>query len=248
MEGYSGKTGEILFLSIKKQRRVMVNHLLKLLGAHGAYTRIRRCNPSSVSVFLLCIALSCRNPFFPPTGMPDKVPPLRSTPAGVIKQLIQAYESKDLNLFQDLFPPSKSFQFYVCPTFYVSSYSSRSYVNPPEPRDTRLQNIGEYSYYYYWVQDIEIQSHLKLFKNAESIEFKIKPDVNPGNFRYITNDTGDTVNVEVLMENGEIFIKIKTATYSDESTIAIEKQVFFLERDADNLWVIRKWYDFGSQP
>jgi hypothetical protein len=233
---------------MKNRYKAMGMVFLKLVRVNGKCGRTYRSVFLSFIIIPLFLLVSCRNPFFPPTGMPDKVPPLRSTPDGVIKQLIQAYESKDLNLFQDLFPALKTFQFYVCPSFVASYNNNRSYVNPPEPRDTRLQYIGEYSYYYYWVQDIEIQSHLKLFNYAEKIEFTIKPDVNPGNFRYITNDNGDTINVELLMENGQIGIKIKTATISDSSTIAIEKQVFLLERDAENLWVIRKWYDFGSQP
>ena len=160
-------------------------------------------------------------------------------------QLINAYETKDLYLFQDLFPASKTFRFYVSPSF-VTSYQSgtRDYVNPPELRDTLLIHTSEYSYYYYWTQDVEIRSHKNLFMKAATITFTQKPSLE---YRPILNEAGDTTHFEVLMTNGEI--DIVTAIPVDEYIISIEKQVFLLERDSENtsLWVIRKWYDFGSQ-
>jgi hypothetical protein len=195
----------------------------------------------------LCVLGCCFNPFFPPTGTPDPTPPLRSRPEGVIRQLIQAYEMKRIDLFTDLFPASRSFQFYVSPSF-VTTYGSRGYVNPPEPRDTLLHYIVESPYYYYWTQELEIQSHRNLFSKAESIEFTVRPSVNPGDFRYLADEKGDTTNVEVLMTNGQITIKVNAGTFTEEYTIMIDRQVFFLERDPAGLWVIRKWYDFGSSP
>jgi hypothetical protein len=208
------------------------------------------CVIAVASIAVLCIFSACRDPFFPPTGKPDKTPSLRVTPDGVITQLINAYETKDLSLYQDLFPAAKTFHFYVSPSF-VTSYNSgtRSYVNPPEPRDSLLIYTSEYSYYYYWTQDVEMQSHKKLFLKATSITFTEQPGRQ---YRPIINEAGDTTNFEVLMTNGEIVIE--TADPVDEYIIAIEKQVFLLERDVENqnpenrnLWVIRKWYDFGSQ-
>ncbi|MBN1130542.1 MAG: hypothetical protein JXA71_16235 [Chitinispirillaceae bacterium] len=202
----------------------------------------------AISVILACCACLCRNPFFPPIGTPDKLPPLRSTPSGVFTQLIQAYELQRIDLFEDLLPIDKTFRFYVSPRF-EDTYKTRPYGSiEPEPRDTLLQYTTESSTYYYWGQDQEIQSHKHLFTRAESITFKVKPSVSPGKFRYIINDDGDTTNVEVLMENGEILIRVNISGVTDEYPIWIEKQVFLLERDAENLWVIRKWYDFGSQP
>lgn len=197
----------------------------------------------AIALPLIIIICVCRNPFFPPTGQPDKTPSLRTKPAGVMAQLINAYETKDLYLFQDLFPSEKTFHFYVSPSF-VTSYQSgtRDYVNPPELRDSMLIYTSEYSYYYYWTQDVEIRSHKNLFMRAATITFTQKPSLE---YQPILNESGDTTHFEVLMTNGEI--DIVTAIPVDEYIVAIEKQVFLLERAADSLWVIRKWYDFGSQ-
>ncbi|MBN1130862.1 MAG: hypothetical protein JXA71_17875 [Chitinispirillaceae bacterium] len=194
------------------------------------------------------LVTACQIPFFPRVGTPDPLPPLRSTPSGVINQLIKAYEQKRIDLFEDLFPREKTFRFYVSPSF-KAIYQTRPYGTiEPEPRDTLLHYTTESSTYYYWGHDQELQSHKRLFSRAESIVFKVKPIVSPGKFRYLVNDSGDTTNVELLMENGEITIKVTISGYTDEYPIWIDKQVFFLERDSKNLWVIRKWYDFGNQP
>lgn len=194
------------------------------------------------------MGLCCFNPFFPPTGTPDKVTPLRATPEGVIQQLINSYEQQRIDLFQDLLPAdSNNFQFYVSPSF-LSIYNTRLYANPPEPRDTQLIFIGNQSYYYYWTQENEVRSHKNLFSRAVSIIFSVKPDINPGSFHYIVNARGDTTNVEMEVTNGEIDITIMSGGLPLEYAVSIDRQVFFLKRDPQNLWVIRKWYDFGSQP
>jgi hypothetical protein len=204
---------------------------------------LRDLLPPVIALVLLVSVCFCRNPFFPPTGMPDKAPSLRIKPEGVMNQLIIAYQTKDLFLFKDLFPSSNTFRFYVSPSF-VTSYNSgtRNYANPPDLRDTLLLYTSEFSYYYYWTQEVEIRSHKTFFLKAATINFTQKPDLQ---YRPILNEKGDTTNFEVKMTNGEI--DIVTASPAEEYIIAIEKQVFLLERDVDSLWVIRKWYDFGSQ-
>jgi hypothetical protein len=123
----------------------------------------------------------------------------------------------------------------------------RDYINPPEPRDPRLIYIPEAPLYYFWRQEVEIKSTRELFKHAESITFTEKPIVDIGKIHYLVNDQGDTTNAELVMENGKFLIKAFFNGVFDEIPVWIEKQVFFLERDAERLWVIRKWYDFGSQ-
>jgi hypothetical protein len=190
--------------------------------------------------------VSCYNPFFPPTGVPTNLNTLRAKPQGVITQLINSYEQKNIILFEELFPASGLFQFYVSPSF-LAKYETRSYANPPEPRDPRLIYIPEAPLYYFWRQEVEIKSHRELFRRAESITFTEKPNVDIGKIHYLVNDQGDTTNAELIMENGKILIKVNLNGIVDEYTIWIEKQVFFLERDAEKLWVILKWYDFGSE-
>ena len=63
--------------------------------------------------------LSCYNPFFPPLGLPvnNNGSTLRSTPQGVIQQLNNAYNNKDIDLYKDLFSQQQDFRFYVAPSF-----------------------------------------------------------------------------------------------------------------------------------
>jgi hypothetical protein len=218
-------------------------------GGKGCKRPLSRAGTYAAAGALFFLLL-CRNPFFPLTGKPDDASLLRATPRGVITQLINSYEQRRLDLFEDLRPVSNTFRFYVSPTFVTTYQSSgKDYVNPAETRDTLLQHIGAFPYYYYWTHDVEVESHRKLFSQALSIRFTINPTVNPGDFRYIINGSNDTTNVEVLMMDGKIALEFDMGGGDIEvDSIWVDKQVFFLERDADNLWVIRKWYDFGSQP
>ncbi|MBN2188993.1 MAG: hypothetical protein JW699_06035 [Chitinispirillaceae bacterium] len=199
---------------------------------------------------VLCFLALCRNPFFPLTGRPYEAPSLRATPKGVIDQLRNSYEQRRFDLFEDLLPSTNTFRFYVSPNFVATYQSSgKYYVNPAEPRDTLLQYIGAFPYYYYWTQDVELQSHRRLFAQALSIRFAVNPTVNPGDFKYIVNGNNDTTNVEVRMLDGKIVLEFDMGGGESEvDTILVDKQVFFLERDAEGFWVIRKWYDFGTQP
>ena len=187
---------------------------------------------------LLCF---CRSPFFPPTGTPPHTPPMRSTPAGVIKQLLLAYANRDYNLYQDLFPADGSFRFYVTPT-WTSEITHVSLLS--EPADPRLIYTGNYPYYSYWTQSTELASANGLFSNSTYIVVS-PPTVDPGLFHYIIDSVShDTTNVEVLMGEGELDVYLPD---QEPIGIAIEKQVFLLSRDPNKLWVIKKWYDFGTQ-
>jgi hypothetical protein len=211
------------------------------------WVRHRKKHGLMVTSALLTI-VSCYNPFFPPTGVPINLNTLRAKPQGVITQLINSYEQKNIFLFEDLFPASGLFQFYVSPSFLAMIKNEmRNYINPPEPRDPRLIYIPEAPLYYFWRQEVEIKSHRELFRSAESITFTEKPNVDIGKIHYLINDQGDTTNAELVMENGKFLIKAVVNGVYDEIPVWIEKQVFFLERDAEKLWVILKWYDFGSE-
>ncbi|MCX7726079.1 MAG: hypothetical protein N2053_04445 [Chitinispirillaceae bacterium] len=194
-------------------------------------------------LLILLIFLLCKNPFFPPSGVPQELHPqsLRSTPQGVIEQLIESYESRRIDLFKDLFPEDGSFKFFVAPDFfndYLTKYQKLS-----ETRDERLKLIGQYEYYYYWTQDAEIESHTRLFSQAASIRFIGKPMVE--SIRKFT-DNNDSL-AELLVTGGILEI----GKYIDVDTIEIftaniSRQVFLVGKDSKNLWVILKWYDFSG--
>ncbi|NLL14690.1 MAG: hypothetical protein GX267_14900 [Fibrobacter sp.] len=199
-----------------------------------------------ISLFLVGMFLSCENPFLPPTGKPDKTFSLRSTPEGVLKQLIEAYESKRIDLYEELL--SDSFQFYVAPTF-ISSYQAK-YDYDFEGADTML-SFTTGSRFYYWTKAEEVESHRKLFssddgKNKE-IRFRYAPELTN------TRSYGDSAYIEMMITGGELLIQLSTTgavIQTVEYTIAIEKQVFLLEKDRKDksLWVIRKWYDLSNAP
>ena len=187
------------------------------------------------------LVIACRNPFLPPTGVPfDDTGPLRATPQGVITQLVDAYENRQIDLYQDLFPTDGSFKFYVAPAF-VEDYKSR-YTEPSEPGDSLMQFVPQ-GRYYYWTQEVEIANTKRLFTGALSIEFSTKPSIQ--NLRRFVVD-GDSL---AEMNMGEGILKI--GVYYNISTIQIypvhvTDQIFLLAKDEKGLWVIRKWYDFSA--
>lgn len=187
--------------------------------------------------------LSCKNPFFPPSGEPQEIhsKSLRDTPQGVIEQLIQSYESRRIDLFKDLLPEDGSFKFFVAPDFfndYLTKYQKLS-----ETRDERLKLIGQYEYYYYWTQDAEIESHTRLFSQAASIRFIGRPVVE--NIRKFTNSNDSLAELLVtggILEIGR-YIDVDTI---EVFTVNISRQVFLVGKDSKALWVILKWYDFSG--
>jgi len=197
------------------------------------------------SGIIIPLFLACNNPFFPLTGLPSQGKAPRSTPDGVLEQLIESYELRRLDLFKDLLPKDRTFQFYVAPSF-ESVYQSR-YNLPQEPRDTTLQYIGESPQYYYWDQASEESRHQNLFSKASEIEFTQKPQIYER--RYIKNDAGDTVQAEVKWTGGELLVSAITQGLLVNQPVSIETQVFLMvKNNDDNLWVIKKWYDLSSAP
>jgi hypothetical protein len=177
---------------------------------------------------------SCDNPFFPPLSKPTKSFHPRATPQGVIRQLVESYESKRLDLYEDLL--ADSFHFYVAPTFiYQYGYA---YELP----DTVMNFLsGSPSYYYYWTKLEELKSHRNLFSSNNSISFSAPFTIM--NVRYISDKNGDTSNVEIKTSRSTLNIDITQSNQIVKYIVDIKEQVFLLEKDKAGLWVIRKWYD-----
>lgn len=200
--------------------------------------------PMLILIFIIaCMLIQCDNPFLPPTGEPILVKSMRSTPAGVIKQLCESYESRNIALFTDLLSKKETFRFYVAPGFDQNRYNNK-YAHPPEKPDTFMQFVRD-GYYYYWDYDAEVKSHSNLFAEAELLMFTSEPEIM--NVNYVRNDSGDTIMAEVQTQYGEFEVD----RYEDASLVAyivsIQTQVFLMEKDPDGLWVIRKWYDLGNE-
>lgn len=200
-----------------------------------------------ILLFLLLTTIpKCFNPFFPETGKPTLKLYNRSKPEGVINQLVESYESRRIDLFEQLL--SESFRFYVAPSFNTgSSVFATKYNIEREVPDTNLQYIDNSESYFFWTKEPEKESHTKLFKKAEQIKFAVEPIVTRK--RFIADENGDTVNVELMVEGSEMEIRVKNSDTDVELyTVSIEQQVFFLERDKEQLWVIKKWYDLSTAP
>lgn len=199
-----------------------------------------------IFITVLLAFTGCRIPFFPETGKPTKSHHSRSTPEGLISQLVQSYESRRRDLFEDLL--ADSFRFYVAPSFknaFIAAYPNSDREAP----DTALRFIDNSESYYFWTKSLEIQSHSKLLSNDKVSEIKFYSPLEISSKRYAVAKNGDTVNVELLTNGGAFEIRIThSATEMLVYAVSIEKQVFYLERDSERLWVIRKWYDLSSAP
>ncbi|MBN1578634.1 MAG: hypothetical protein JW913_18870 [Chitinispirillaceae bacterium] len=163
----------------------------------------------------------------------------RSTPYGLIDQLVESYEMKRIDLFVDLLPRDGSFQFFIAPDFF-NEYRLK-YQQLSEQRDTRLNFITQSDYYYYWTQDAEIERHERLFRYA-GIEFLSKPGLESVR-KFI--DNGDSL-AELLVTGGMFVISRFFPDTVEQYPVSIDRQVFLIKKDPDGLWVIRKWYDFSS--
>jgi hypothetical protein len=205
-------------------------------------------------LFAACMMLWCDNPFLPRTGEPLKADTGRKTPAGVIQQLYRSYETRQINLFMDLFSAEKDFRFYVSPSFEtVYSLEHGSAVTE------NIDSSFSYAYAkltdkkgacYYWTYDDEIQIHNNMFSQAVGIQFNVMPQpVDSGSIRYFTGQNG-TQYAEVVVQGGQLQLTAKTPfdRVVDDYFIDIGVQVYYLEKDPQNqsLWVIAKWFDFGT--
>jgi hypothetical protein len=192
-------------------------------------------------VIALLSTPGCRSSFFPETGEPIEglLSELRATPQGLLDQLIESYEDKQIELFSDLLPRDGSFRFFISPG-YFTGYSTR-YQQLREPRDARLQFLEEYDFFYYWSQQNEIENHEKLFSQAYSIEFKNKPALESVRKFVDNNDS----MAELLITGGNLEIKKDMGEIIEIYATTVDRQVFLIRKEADGLWVIVKWYDFS---
>ncbi|MDG5815055.1 hypothetical protein QA601_08200 [Chitinispirillales bacterium ANBcel5] len=211
------------------------DHFLILDNLSGVMQKVR-----VVLGILLFLMLKSCNDFFPTTGEPVTVT-TRKTPQGVIRQLMRSYTNRRIDLFEDLLPVTGTFRFYISPSF-AEVYSTRSGVTY-EPEIDRYYYVRGFNYYY-WGQNEELSRHRNLFRQADKIEF-IEP-ITIQETRYTVKQcsslVSDTINAEILVTTGELVISLGEDTYRT----SIDKQVFYLERDHQGLWVIRDWFDLSS--
>jgi hypothetical protein len=205
----------------------------------------------SLWVLVPCVLISLMtgcalDPFLPDVGTPVFPASPLVKPQGTISQLLNSYETKRIDLFEETIE-ADSFRFYVSSSFF-STQSNPNTILEPDSIDTRFTYVPSRKYSF-WRYDSEHRSHQKLFDKAITITFDILPQINSDDFVYHLDTAGDTLGVEVLMLSGRF-----TVDYPDplndffiiEQPVDIEKQVFYLVRTAAGEWKIRKWFDMGS--
>jgi len=214
---------------------------------------VKHCYNAILSMVICLFSLTCFNPFFPATDTPPASNSLRGTPQGVIRQLVDAYQKKDIYLYRDLFSVDQDFRFYVAPGFSsVHLYKTCEKVDSLCPY---ILSKG-LTCLYYWTYSDEILSHSGLFNpdKTEQVMLTIS-SINPGDIRYFVNETRETTNVEIVVRNGSLSVDSKTLIGDDgipyqyhDVVDDIGEQVFYLEKDPQNksLWVIEKWFDLNS--
>jgi hypothetical protein len=204
-----------------------------------------------VAVAACLVASGCFDPFYPPTGEPQTVGVARSTPAGTVQQLFESYETRQINLFADLFSPHSDFRFYVSPSFQADYAKERGNASL-ETIDSMFSYVREVkgiSQMYFWTYEDEIEIHDNLFTQAINIGFLVDPQpIDTGSIRYFQATDG-TQYAEVIVRGGTLDIEVGTGNMTaDEYKVDIGEQAFYLEKDPRNpaLWVIAKWFDLGT--
>ena len=202
---------------------------------------------SSISISILICAVftiffSCD--FIPPTGL-HEYKNNRTTPQKVIEQLIRSYRLKRLDMFEDLLPRDIGvFRFYVSPPYSTIISNLPNVTYEPEIDFHYVQGKN----FYYWGHQDEVSRHRMLFRNAETI--KISEEQPILNYKYTIDPlNAETTHVEILWTSSEhIDITLPRTVSRVNYRVQIERQVFFLKRDHEGLWVIQYWFDLSNTP
>mgnify|MGYP006282643101 CR=1 FL=1 len=217
---------------------------------------------------VLGLAVSCENPFFPPTDDPVGNKGLkRSTPRGVVEQLIRAYETMQFELFKDVFAPDsvdREFRFYVAPSFALEKLGRGEKLSSEDIRQDEFAFVDPGTYHY-WNLDGELARHERLFSQVSDIRFTARPvddsivytvsttvetlgtGVGSGDTIYYIWEKRDTTRVEILVEESRM--SIDHTSWSRPMEFELGPQVFCLSRDPSEpeLWVIHRWFDLGGE-
>jgi len=193
-------------------------------------------------VAVLCAGISCDNLLFPQTGKPMKGDDPRKTPAGVITQLFNSYESRSIGIFTSVL--AADFKFYISASFDRTQMVFSGDLQSEMP-DTFMHYVNTTSLYYYWDYKAEVNSTTKLFSNAEDITIG---EHSISRTNYTIDSNGDTAYAEVEIAD----VTFNVSRYEGINTLVTyqiinQPQVFLMKKDADDLWVIWKWYDLGTE-
>lgn len=218
-----------------------------------------RCLLFAIMLMLLG-EISCFDPFFPPTGVPQINTALRSTPEGLLEQLVNSYEGRRIDMFQDLFIPDNSFRYYVMPNVIEDlSLNNLKSIASSQVIDSSTPFIEINSTYSYTTYNDELDIHRNLF-TADEITFTEPLEADSVNYTFhadtVVTDTGtgkdtvvyDTTAATVRTQASSINITssiLEQQGYPKTYDFDVGAQVFCLVRDSRDKtkWVIAKWFE-----
>jgi hypothetical protein len=200
------------------------------------------------------LSVQCGTPFFPQTGDPPSEVQLRLTPEGVVQQLVNSYESRRFDLFEELLYSEQDFRFYV--ELDPNIYTGLTHIQTDRTENVKLNsNYVQNGAYVYLTYSDEVNIHRKLFQNAQDITFDDRLQVVTVEYlRSLNSDSSalDSTNAAyavVRTDNASIRITadIIDAAYGDPTHVfPVGKQVFYVKKDSDGLWRILYWFELDA--
>jgi hypothetical protein len=205
-----------------------------------------------ISGIVAIIAAGCGSPFFPDTGPPLNEQTSRATPEGVVQQLVKSYESRRIDLFEELMYSEQDFRFYVELDLDVSGFT-KIMIDRTETVDLNSDYFQDGAYVFLTYSEEKLV-HQKMFQQATSIFFDERLEVVSVEYLRSLGGGGsvsDSANAGfavVRTDNASIRITadiIKQLYNGEAWSFPVGKQVFYLKKDMDGLWRILFWFELA---
>lgn len=196
-------------------------------------------------LFIAINSFNCKNPFFPTKGLPEGTGAYNTSISGVVKQIMNVYENKDIAAFENLIYDKNTFKFYI--QYNIFKDVNINNINTKVSLDFDYVPIGSYWYLDY---SQEHRVHSNLFSHENEISFTEPLVITKEEFPEIIDST-NTDTLEVVIHTDKATINIRANLFfeiygSYHHDFTISEQVFFLKKDTvDNLWKIDKWFEIN---
>jgi len=183
------------------------------------------------------LLISCFNPFFPEKGPP---PRMESTPERTIQLLKEAYEQKDIRLFENLIYSQSEFSSYTEVSEDYSMGLREISRKPKVSIDTlfaanRFLTPNRYYFELGWSDEHKI--HGKMFELSEEIVFLMPFSAAAGNVLYEIS-SGDTILALVKTQSSQMRVK----SGGNDWSVDVTGQIFAMKK-SNGAWKIWKWIE-----
>jgi hypothetical protein len=191
-----------------------------------------------VSVIPLIID-GCFNPFFPEKGTPPRT---ESSPERTVQLLKEAYEQKDIYLFENLIYLQSEFSSYTEVSEDYSMGLGKISFAPKVFIDTifaanRFLPQNRYYFELKWADEHNI--HERMFKSSEEIVFLMPFSAAAGGVQYEIAG-GDTVSALVKTQSSQMRVRYE----KNDFTVDVTGQVFAMKK-SNGVWKIWKWIELN---